>query len=145
MSESQSEVRVEVAQQPDRADVERIDQGIESYILEHGGLDAVRPMYLFAREAGRAALGGIIARSWGTCCEVQILWVEPDRRRTGLGRELMARAEREAKARGCELVYLDTFTFQAPDFYRRLGYSEDLAIAGFPGGVVKYHFSKRLT
>ena len=34
--------------------------------------------------------------------------------------------------RGCGLVYLDTFTFQAPEFYRRLGYGTLCTIEGFP-------------
>ena len=34
----------------------------------------------------------------------------------------MDEAERGALGRGCHSVWLDTFSFQAPGFYRRLGY-----------------------
>jgi len=30
------------------------------------------------------------------------------------------------------VIYLDTFTFQAPEFYRRCGYDTALRIDGFP-------------
>ena len=50
----------------------------------------------------------------------------------------------EARARGCGLVYLDTFTFQAPEFYRRLGYGTLCTIEGFPDQMAKFIMSKRL-
>ncbi|WP_272899885.1 GNAT family N-acetyltransferase [Tolypothrix bouteillei] len=39
----------------------------------------------------------------------------------GYGDALLATAEQEAVKRGCQYVYLDTFSFQAPEFYRKQG------------------------
>ena len=35
----------------------------------------------------------------------------------------MAAAEGRAVERGCHSAWVDTFTFQAPGFYRKLGYA----------------------
>ena len=67
-------------------------------------------------------MGGAVGRSWGRCCEVQELWVDEMQRGRGIGTKLMGMVEAEARARGCTLVYLDTFTFQAPWLYQRLGF-----------------------
>lgn len=40
--------------------------------------------------------------------------------------------------------YLDTFSFQAPEFYRRCGYATALRIDGFADGIAKHLMVKRL-
>jgi GNAT superfamily N-acetyltransferase len=56
----------------------------------------------------------------------------------------MDRFEAEARRRGCSLVYLDTFTFQAKPFYEKRGFTVALETAGFSNGIVKYTMHKRL-
>ena len=45
-------------------------------------------------------------------------------RRRGIGQGLLAEAERRALALGCHSAWLDTFSFQGPDFYPKFGYRE---------------------
>ena len=40
--------------------------------------------------------------------------------------------------------YLDTMSFQAPDFYRACGYQAFGTIDGYPGGVTRHWFTKAL-
>ena len=56
----------------------------------------------------------------------------------------MDAAEREAVARRCHLAVLDTHSFQAPDFYKRLGYEEIGVADGYPIGHKKYFLKKAL-
>lgn len=43
---------------------------------------------------------------------------------------------------GCRLLYLDTFSFQAPEFYYRLGYETACRLDGFPDGGSKFILRK---
>jgi hypothetical protein len=52
-------------------------------------------------------------------------------------------AEEIARARGCVGVYLGTISFQAPDFYRRHGYTESGRIDGYPPGHTRHWFMKK--
>ena len=56
----------------------------------------------------------------------------------------MAAFEAKARERGCRLVYLDTFSFQAAPFYERLGYVRVHSIDGFAPGIAKHTYQKRL-
>jgi GNAT superfamily N-acetyltransferase len=61
-----------------------------------------------------------------------------------IGSELMARAEAEARARGCIGVYIDTFSFQARPFYEKHGYTVFAEITDYPPGHSRFFLSKRL-
>ena len=69
-----------------------------------------------------AVQGGLWAQSrWGAFY-VDMIVVPQALRGTGIGTDLMTRAEAEARARGCHLMWLDTYAFQARPFYERLGF-----------------------
>jgi ribosomal protein S18 acetylase RimI-like enzyme len=83
--------------------------------------------------------------TWGGICEVKTLWVHPERRGSGLGSALMARAIEEARARGCRLMFLSTYDFQAPEFYERLGFERIATIPDKPLGHVEHIMRLKLT
>ena len=115
-----------------------VDAGLEASNASAAPLHDVSPLSCFAREASGAVLGGAIGRTWGTCCELQQLWVEQGHRRQGIGARLVREFERHAQSRGCDTFYLETFSFQAPDLYRSLGYEVRLRLEGFAPGIVKF-------
>jgi GNAT superfamily N-acetyltransferase len=63
-------------------------------------------------------------------CELQDVIVTRDYRRAGVGRGLIAEAERLARGRGCARLFLlaEYWNLGAQAFYRRLGLSEDTNI-----------------
>jgi ribosomal protein S18 acetylase RimI-like enzyme len=93
---------------------------------------------------GDTYLGGLSARIVQGWMYVALLAVAPEARGTGLGRRLMAEAEAEAAARGLTGVWLDTFSFQAPGFYERLGYRVFGTLEDSPPGERRHFFAKRL-
>ena len=129
---------------PARADAAMVDAGLDAFNASAADLDAVRPLACFARRADGTLVGGAIARTWGACCEIQQLWVDEAHRRQGIGRRLVGMVEAEARARGCTLLYLETFSFQCPDLYRALGFEIACAFEGFPDGIVKYTMRKAI-
>src|SRR6476619_1126102 len=72
----------------------------------------------FAVEEDGELVAGLSGYTWAGIAEVKTLWVREDRRGSGLGRDLMAAAIAEARARRCELMFLSTHSFQAQGFYR---------------------------
>jgi ribosomal protein S18 acetylase RimI-like enzyme len=120
-----------------------VGDGLDSSNAGAAPLDDVAPLACFARLPDGTVVGGAIGRTWGICCELQQLWVDPGRRRQGIGASLVRAFEARAQARGCTTFYLETFSFQAPSLYRSLGYEVALALEGFGPGIVKYTMVRR--
>ena len=55
-----------------------------------------------------------------------------------------AAAEGEARARGCAVVLLSSYSFQAPAFYQRCGYELAWKLEDFPPGHRNCYLVKRL-
>jgi len=115
-----------------------VDAGLGAANEAAAPLHEVRALSCFARLPSGTVIGGAVGRTWGSCCELQQLWVEPDHRRRGIGARLVREFERRAQGRGCRTFYLETFSFQAPALYRSLGYEAKLELRGFAPGIVKY-------
>lgn len=140
-----NELHWHLTDRPDRAEAAFIDAKLNDANHRAVNLSEVRPLTCFVRRSENGPIvGGAVARTWGECCELQQLWVDEAMRRHGIGTELVRSVENEARSRGCTLLYLDTFTWQAPAFYGSLGYEVACRFDGFPNGATKFIMRKAL-
>lgn len=92
-----------------------------------------------------AVRGGLMAEAIGEWMHISLLWVDEQFRRSGLGTSLLKRAETEARSRGARGVLIDTFSFQAPAFYKKHGYTAYGQIEDCPeAGMTWFRFRKAL-
>lgn len=100
--------------------------------------------YSFHIKQDGQIVAGIVAASTMDTLEVEFLFVEEGCRGQGLGRLLLEQAENLARQDGCKRVLLNTYSFQAPGFYRRMGY--ELLAQQNPcfGEYSQYYFTKNL-
>ena len=99
---------------------------------------------MFVREADGSIAAGLHGWTWGGTGFVQTIWVRDDLRRRGVGKRMLVAAEAEALRRGCHQMHLDTHSYQAPGFYRRLGYEVIGELPGWPGNDTRIFLRKRL-
>lgn len=102
------------------------------------------PLWLFARDPAGKVQGGLRGETYWSWCTIDVLAVAKPYRRQGIGSRLLTKAEEIARARGCVGIRLDTTSFQAPDFYRRRGYTELGRIEDYPPGHARLWFMKKL-
>jgi GNAT superfamily N-acetyltransferase len=112
---------------PKPEDVRFLEDQLYAYNVEQTRVDDGRWLTVFVRDDSGRIAAGLHGWTWGGGAKVQTLWVRQDLRRHGYGTRLLAAAEAEARARGCDRIQLDTFSFQAPLFYQKHGY-EVLAV-----------------
>ncbi|MEY2245898.1 GNAT family N-acetyltransferase [Streptomyces sp. BF23-18] len=102
------------------------------------------PLQVWALDEDGTLAGGLVGHTWTTWLHVTYLWVDDRTRGTGLGSRLLAEAERVAREeRGCHAARLETWDFQAPDFYRKQGYEVVAVIPDYPPGITEYTLTKR--
>jgi GNAT superfamily N-acetyltransferase len=103
------------------------------------------PLQIWALDPSDDLAGGLVGHTWATWLHVTYLWVAEPHRGCGLGSHLLSRAEHLAhESRGCVSSRLETWDFQAPDFYKRQGYEVVCVIPDYPPGVTEYTLTKRL-
>ena len=102
-----------------------------------------RPLAITLREK-RDIVGGVIGDTHLGWLFVQFFWIDEKYRGKGFGKKLLAAAEDEARKRGMKNVYLDTFSFQAPAFYEKLGYREFGRLNDYPTGHFRAWMTKAL-
>ncbi len=94
-------------------------------------------------EAGKT-VAGLIGHTHGNWLFIKYLWVSEELRRCNIGSNILNQAEKIAKERGCKYSFLDTFSFQAPEFYKKHGYKEVFVLENFPVTGSRYYFTKTL-
>ena len=100
--------------------------------------------FCFVEEEDGKILGAITGRAYYDEVHVVDLIVDPGCRRSGLGSRLVATVEEAYRNKGYAKITLTTFGFQAPEFYKKLGYQIEFVRASKDPKLSKYFLSKAL-
>jgi GNAT superfamily N-acetyltransferase len=114
--------RLRIETEPANADVKFLLDSLYRYNVERTGRDDGQLLAILLRDEMDRIVAGLYGWTWGGWLKIDYLWVSQEERRQGRGRQLLAAAEAEARKRGCSHATLNTFSFQAPDFYPKFGY-----------------------
>lgn len=104
--------------------------------------DGIPLTILLAHPETGEVIGGLLGSTGYGYLHVDMLFVPESMRKAGLGSRLMQQAEDEAIRRGCMGSYLETFDFQAPGFYQRLGYQAFGQLDDTPPGHTRFFLRK---
>ena len=126
-----------------RSVIATIQDGLSAFNQENSPDPAARHLVLYTAEDDLVTGGliGRIARDW---LRVDTLWVAKASRGQGLGKALLLKAEHIARFEGCHSARLDTYSFQAHDFYQQFGYEEFARLDELKNGDTQYFLKKRL-
>lgn len=127
-----------------RAVARRVRKGLIDYNARHAGAPRYRRLVLSARDARGRVVGGLTGELYWNALYVELLWLEAGARSLGLGRRLMQEAEKRARRARKDLIYLNTYSFQAPGFYRKLGFRSIGRIPDYPKGETRIFLVKNL-
>jgi ribosomal protein S18 acetylase RimI-like enzyme len=106
----------------------------------------VKNISFILRDEGEKILGGITGTIFWYHLHIDFLWVDESLRGKGYGKQLLDNIEEMARENRCNLIQLDTFSFQAPNFYQKYGYEVVGVIEEHPNkDSQQYYLSKKLT
>jgi GNAT superfamily N-acetyltransferase len=136
---------ITVDERPDPSLREKILLLLKDYNTTQVGPVVIEPLAIFLRHPeSEAIVGGL----WGTFAAgwlaIELLYVPAEFRMRGTGSSLMKKAEEIARKRACIGIRLDTFTFQAPGFYEKLGYRAFGKLSDHPKGHAQIFYFREL-
>jgi GNAT superfamily N-acetyltransferase len=138
-------VRIEFKHNPSEDERLQILAPLRAYNAAKAGDGLSEKFAFFVRdEATDAVLGGLHGRILYRWLFIELLVVPEQARGQRMGGQLMEMAEDFARERSCVGIWLDTFDFQAPDFYRKHGYQAFGHLEDYPLGHKRLFFQKRL-
>ena len=129
---------------PDPADTGFLADRLSEFGVRATGIADGALLAVFLRGPDGEVVGGASGWTWGGTCYIRYLFVPADMRNRGYGTRIMSAVEREAMARRCGQIVVETHDFQAPGFYRKLGFAVVGAIDGYPRGHRYLTMLKRL-
>jgi GNAT superfamily N-acetyltransferase len=129
---------------PKPEDFKVLSSGLLSHHASQGHERTWEKFCIFLKDKSDKAYAGIIVTFTWNGMHIDSLWVDESLRGKGYGTKLMSMAEEEALKRGCTIAFTDTFSWQAPQFYEKLGYSSYGKLEGFPEGNALTYFRKSI-
>jgi ribosomal protein S18 acetylase RimI-like enzyme len=135
---------VMIETEPRLEDVRLLEDRIYEHNVRVTAISDGKIFAVFLRDDTESVVGGIYGWTWGGTCYIRYLYVPGHMRGQGHGSRLMLEVEAEALDRGCGQIVLETHDFQAPDFYRRLGFEIVGRVDGYPRGHQSLTMVKRL-
>lgn len=125
-------------------DIEEIHRLLKEYNLRKREKSENIPLGIYYEDETGKKRAGLTGEIFGNWLCIKYLFVEESLRGQGVGSEIMSAAEAEAKKRGCKYAFVDTFSFQAPGFYTKLGYQEVFTLNEYPYTGARYYYTKEL-
>ena len=125
-------------------DVHEIHAMLKEYNLTHREASQSVPIGVFLEDEMGKKLAGLTGETFGNWLCIQYLFVSEQLRGRGIGSGLLEAAEEEAGRRGCKYAFVDTFSFQAPAFYKKRGYREVFALEKYPYTGKRHYYTKEL-
>ena len=141
---AQPQIKFELTTQPDPQQGKEIWEGLRESNLAFVPPPNHTPLVITMWDQAGQVSGGLTGGFSWNWLHVDALWLREDLRGLGYGSQLMRMAEAEARRRGCNHAMVDTFDFQAPEFYIKLGYVEWGVLEDFPGGHRRIYYRKDL-
>ena len=125
-------------------DIDEIHELLRSYNRSNREAAESIPLGVFYEDESGKKLAGLTGETFGNWLSIKYLFVADHLRKQGLGTKMVVSAEEEARKRNCKYVFVDTFSFQAPKFYEKLGYEEVFSLNEYPYTESRHYYIKKL-
>ena len=135
---------ITVEQDTHASAVDTLRAGLTEHALSKNRKRDYRVLMVLLRDETGGIVGGLYGNTLWGWLEISLLWVAEEVREGRYGSRILAAAEQEAIERGCKYAKVETFSFQALEFYRKQGYEVFGKLDDFPDGECLYFLKKHL-
>ena len=130
--------------EPEKVVGEFIDKAFTDYAKTNDVALNFEEYWFVAEDDLGEIIGSITGRAYYNEVHIGDLIIDKKYRGQGIGTKLVTGVEEEYRNKGFEKVTLTTFGFQAPEFYKKLGYSLEFVREDKDPKLSKYFYCKSL-
>ncbi|MBP2098120.1 GNAT family N-acetyltransferase [Enterococcus rivorum] len=99
----------------------------------------IKSEFAFVAYYQNEIIGGITAKNFLGEMKIELLAIRSDYQKQGVGGALIQKVKESARKEKCHHLLLNTFSYQAPNFYLKNGFEQLAKIDNFPKeGLSKY-------
>ena len=129
---------------PKSEDIQVLNDGIMEQAEQKKGMKQLDFFAFFIRDENGKIMGRCGGDNMYGGLYVGQLWVAKKLRGKGYGTQLMQKAEALAKESQCNFIAVNTFDWEALDFYKKLGFDVEFERKGFDKNSIFYFLRKDL-
>ena len=135
-----------ITQSPLTAELQKhIYNGFAKHAIESTGINGLsQPPISFEMSKDKRFAGCVIVQLFWGQLHIRYLFIEEGFRGKGFAKELINHALAYGKAQGCSFAFVETMSFQAPEFYQKLGFKVEFVRRGYDRGTSFYYLKKDL-
>lgn len=135
---------IEIRQQCLTEDLKKqIYEGFSRHAISMIGHDEkFDPVAFIAYDQGCFAGAIVVELFWGAL-HVKYIYVDDGYRGKGVGARLMEYALKYGCDKACSFAFVETMSFQALDFYRKMGFELEFTRSGYKHGT-SFHYLRKL-
>ncbi len=123
----------------------RIFDGFRSHAIESTGINGLREEPIsFEMFDGIEFVGAIVVQPFWEQLHIKYLFVEKNYRGQGIARQLMNHALEFGIKRGYHFAFVETMSFQAPEFYQKMGFTIEFSRQGYAENTTFHYLKKSL-
>ena len=139
-----NEYKIVYVDKPEEAAWGIIGKGLQNFNVQQAGEENFKRICFALLSPNQEIIGGILGEIFWDWLHIDLMWINDELRGQGYGHRLLLAIEAEAREQGAKNAFLDTFSFQAPEFYKQHGYRVFGELPGFPSGHQRFFLTKEL-
>ncbi len=137
-------MNVIIDKNPSKVEVDRLNNLLFEYNQSKVRDYSYNDFIIKLEDESKQMVAGIHCIIGGGWLYIDSLWVKQNLRNEGFGKKLVKMAEDEALKQDCIGIYLYTYSFQSPKFYKKLGFREFGTLNNFAKDHKKQYMVKSL-
>ena len=136
--------KIQSEKNPNPEDIQILHDGIMAHAKKQKNQKPLEFFHYFIRDEDNQIQGGCFGCTLYGALYIDTLWVSQHLRHQGYGVELVKAAEQFGIQHNCTFANVNTFDWEALDFYKKMGFETEFVRHGYDNDSSFYFLRKQL-